>query len=103
MNLTLLPNRILVEEVKEEGTIEVVNVQKGAFTRGRIVNIASAWTSLVEERGITRGFYGLSDQSIGRVVHFAKHAGEEIEYEGKKYRVLFVSADREGEVLAIEN
>jgi len=104
MNLTLLPNRILVEEVDDDRGVEIVSVQKGGNVKGRIVAVASTWTSYVEQNnGVTKGYYALPKDAIGLVVHFAKHAGEEIEYEGKKYRVLFVSADREGEVLAIEN
>ena len=89
MNIILLPNRILVEEIKEEKAIEVVNVQKGAYVRGRVVASSEAMVKFPFPQ-------------VGSIVHFAKHAGDEIEYEGKSYRVLFVSADRESEVLAIE-
>lgn len=90
MNLTLSPHRILVEPVEQAdpSKVEVVDaLGSDQKARGRVV--------------LTR--YNTSDIEIGDIVHFIKGSGEELEFEGKKYRVLWAQgSSRESEVLAVE-
>lgn len=98
MNLKLLPNRILVEEIEEKTDgVQIVKASKGSEARGRIAAISPYRDGIQFELTVPE-----ETLVIGTIVHFVKGSGEELTHEGKNYRVLYVSVDRDSEVLAIE-